>query len=87
MNMAFTNIRVVSPLQGLDERRNLWIRDGVIVAVQREPLDVDHATTVLDGSHLVAAPGLFDMHVHLREPGQTHKETIGTGTDSAANGG
>ncbi|MFM8473800.1 MAG: dihydroorotase [Candidatus Kapaibacterium sp.] len=87
MNMAFTNIRVVSPLQGLDERRNLWIRDGVIVAVQREPLDVDHATTVLDGSHLVAAPGLFDMHVHLREPGQTHKETIRTGTDSAANGG
>ena len=87
MNIAFTNIRIVSPHQGTDERMNLWIRDGVIVAATPEHPVYDAETTVRDGSGLVAAPGLFDMHVHLREPGQTHKETIQTGTASAANGG
>lgn len=87
MNIAFTNIRIVSPDQGTDERMNLWIRDGVIVAATPEHPVYDAETTVRDGSGLVAAPGLFDMHVHLREPGQTHKETIQTGTASAANGG
>lgn len=87
MNIAFTNIRIVSPDQGTDERMNLWIRDGVIVAATPEHPVYDAETTVCDGSGLVAAPGLFDMHVHLREPGQTHKETIQTGTASAANGG
>lgn len=87
MNVAFTNIRIVSPDQGTDERMNLWIREGVIVAATPEHPVYDAETTVRDGSGLVAAPGLFDMHVHLREPGQTHKETIQTGTASAANGG
>jgi dihydroorotase len=87
MNIAFTNIRLVSPHQKLDRRITLWIRDGMIVHSGPEQPQFDPQTMVKDGSALVAAPGLFDMHVHLREPGQTHKETILTGTASAANGG
>ena len=87
MNITFTNIRVVSPAQGIDRRMNLWIRDGEIVHAGEINPVYDSQTIVKDGSKLVAAPGFFDMHVHLREPGQTHKETIESGTQSAANGG
>ena len=53
-----------------------------------EDLPVDRGTTVVDiPSSLVVCPGLIDMHVHLREPGQEHKETVATGTAAAVAGG
>lgn len=62
-------------------RGDIYIKDGRFVA--KAPVGAD----VIDAAGLCAAPGLVDMHVHLREPGQTHKEDIATGTMAAAAGG
>ncbi|GAC1305258.1 MAG: dihydroorotase [Vulcanimicrobiaceae bacterium] len=77
--------RVVDPAQRLDAARDVLVRDGVIVALG-EHLVADDAD-VLDARGAVVAPGFIDMHVHLREPGQTHKETIATGSAAAVAGG
>lgn len=87
MNVCYENIRIVSPVQQLHITGYLWIKDGIIEYVGEQRPDVPNDVEILKGNDLVAAPGFFDMHVHLREPGQTHKETIETGTASAANGG
>ena len=76
---------VVDPATGLDALRDVLVRDGVIAAV--EAPGVLTGDERLDASGLTVAPGLIDLHVHLREPGQTYKETIATGTAAAAAGG
>ncbi|MEO6910629.1 MAG: dihydroorotase, partial [Edaphobacter sp.] len=80
--------RLVDPASGLDEARDVLLRDGKIAAVELPGTlkNVQVAETI-DASGLVVAPGLVDVHVHLREPGQTYKETIATGTAAAAAGG
>jgi dihydroorotase len=87
INILFENIDVCSPGDNFHERRNLWIKGDTIQACTSAPVKADKDTERRDGRNLSAMPGLFDMHVHLREPGQEYKETIQTGTDSAANGG
>ncbi|MBL7975517.1 MAG: dihydroorotase [Candidatus Kapabacteria bacterium] len=87
MNVCYENIRIVSPVQQLHITGYLWIKNGIIEYVGEQRPDVPNDVEILKGNDLVAAPGFFDMHVHLREPGQTHKETIETGAASAANGG
>src|SRR5262245_31397118 len=77
---------VVDPANGIDGARDVLIDDGVIAAVGRD-LPVDGAQVVEIPRGLVVCPGLIDMHVHLREPGQEHKETVATGTASAVAGG
>ncbi len=77
--------RVVDPATGLDARRDVLIRDGRIASIG-EHLDPGGAD-VFDADGAVVAPGFIDMHVHLREPGQTHKETIATGSAAAVAGG
>lgn len=80
------NARVIDPSVQRDETAGeLFIRDGVFVA-RPTAADLEKAEKV-DASGLVAAPGLVDVHVHFREPGQTHKETIETGSRAAAAGG
>jgi len=64
---------------------DVLLRDGVVVALG-ERLDAGDAE-VLDATGAVVAPGFIDMHVHLREPGQTHKETIASGSAAAVAGG
>jgi dihydroorotase len=77
--------RVVDPSSGIDGRADLRVIDGVVAAIGTlEPLPGERAIDV-DG--LIVAPGLIDVHVHLREPGQEWKETIGSGTAAAAAGG
>jgi len=66
------------------ERFTLAVEDGVVVPVPRYPSE--HAR-MFDARGAVVAPGLVDLHVHLREPGQSAKETIETGTRAAAAGG
>lgn len=85
-SLTLTGGHVMDPASGFSARADVFIADGHIVAV-RPP--GEHApvgqTVALDD--LVVAPGLVDLHVHLREPGQTHKETIATGTRAAVAGG
>jgi dihydroorotase len=78
--------RVVDPANGIDGVRDVLI-DGDRIARVGIDLPVDGATVVEIPDGLVICPGFIDMHVHLREPGQEHKETIATGTASAVAGG
>jgi dihydroorotase len=77
-----TNGRIIDPANNRDEVADLWLADGKITAPQP-----GCETETLDARGLVVSPGLIDIHVHLREPGQSHKETIATGTRAAAAGG
>src|SRR3989454_12516675 len=77
--------RVIAAPSGLDRRADVLVRDGHIAAVEASIASGDHK--VIDARDLVVAPGLVDMHVHLRDPGQTHKEDIASGTAAAVRGG
>ncbi len=79
--------RVVDPANGRDGVFDILI-DGEIIARVGRDLPADATTTVIDvPAGLVICPGLIDMHVHLREPGQEHKETVATGAAAAVAGG
>jgi dihydroorotase len=78
--------RVVDPASGVDGDLDVLVEDGLIARVGRD-LPVDGATVFEVSRGFVVAPGLIDIHVHLREPGQEHKETVATGTASAVAGG
>ena len=77
--------RVVDPSRALDCIADVRVQDGVVTAVGL--LAPEPAERTLDVDGLVVAPGLIDVHAHLREPGQEWKETIETGTAAAAAGG
>ncbi|MYA98832.1 dihydroorotase [Candidatus Poribacteria bacterium] len=82
------NGRIIDPANHIDEVGNLSITDGRITKVGGEEVLTDlQNVNVYDATGLIVAPGLIDMHVHLREPGFEHKETIATGTAAAAAGG
>jgi len=85
-SVLFHNIRLLNPAEYQDRHADLLITDGTIVAVD-QGVEAPPGADVRDASGWVAAPGFFDMHVHLREPGATHKETIESGCAAAANGG
>jgi dihydroorotase len=78
--------RVVDPANGIDGPHDVLIEGDRIAAVGRD-LPVDGATVVEIPAGYVVCPGLIDMHVHLREPGQEHKETVASGVASAVAGG
>jgi dihydroorotase len=79
--------RVVDPVNGRDGVFDILI-DGDRIAAIASNLAADDGTAVVHvPSGVVIVPGLIDMHVHLREPGQEHKETVATGTLSAVTGG
>jgi dihydroorotase len=78
---------VVDPAQGLDAPKDLLIEDGKVAALEPPGTISADGRRVIDASNLVVTPGLIDMHVHLREPGEEYKETILTGTRAAVVGG
>lgn len=84
--LLIRNGRVVDPSQGLDQGMDLLIEDGMVAALG-EKLEASGRTQVFDAAGLVVAPGFIDLHVHLREPGFEHKETIASGCRAAAAGG
>jgi dihydroorotase len=85
MDILLQNCRVVDPATGRDESGvDIEITSGIITAIEKK-LKSKAPAKDLNGS--VVVPGFFDMHVHLREPGQEYKETIETGTGAAASGG
>ena len=81
-NLHIKNGRIIDPANHREELADLFVVDGRIS--NRPP---EGKCEVLDATGLVVAPGLIDIHVHLREPGQSHKETIATATRAAAAGG
>ena len=89
MKRLLKGARVVDPANGIDGAFDVLIDGGVIARVGR-----DLPASLADGGEVVAlspafvvCPGFIDMHVHLREPGQEHKETVATGAASAVAGG
>jgi len=84
MRMLIQNGRVIDPSQLMDRVTNLLIEDGRIAAYDAAP---DGEDEIIDASGKIVAPGLIDMHVHLREPGFEEDETIETGTAAALAGG
>jgi dihydroorotase len=85
MTLLLRNGRVIDPASGTDETLDVLI-DGPVI-VDLKPRIEAAAAQVVDASRLVVAPGFIDLHVHLRDPGQTHKETIASGSRAAAKGG
>src|ERR1700730_9223013 len=82
MDLIIKNGRIIDPSMDRDEIADLYVIGGRISAQLPEgPCET------IEARNLVVAPGLIDIHVHLREPGQSHKETIETGTQAAAAGG
>ena len=78
---------LIDPSQGLDGPRDLLLRDGLVAEIAAPGAITAAANETIDARGLIVTPGLIDIHVHLREPGQAHKETIATGTMAAAAGG
>ena len=78
--------RVLDPVNGIDGVHDILIDGDRIARVGRD-LPVDDASVIEIPEGLVVCPGFIDMHVHLREPGQEHKETVASGTASAVAGG
>mgnify|MGYP000922741065 FL=1 len=83
--LLIKNGRVMDPKTGFDQITDLLVEGKKIVKIGQNLEAAD--AQVLDASGLVVAPGLVDIHVHFREPGQTHKEDIHTGALAAAAGG
>lgn len=85
MELVIQNGRVIDPESGTDETLDILVSGGRISDV-RPRIEAD-GRPAIDASRLVVAPGLVDMHAHLREPGYEKKETIASGTRAAARGG
>ena len=81
-NLTIRGGHVIDPANGRNEIADMYVVDGKISA---EPPPEN--SPIISAENLVVAPGLIDMHVHFREPGQTHKETLATGSQAAAAGG
>jgi dihydroorotase len=87
MKLLIANGHVIDPAQNQNSGMDILIEDGKVAAWigrgEKRPSDVE----IFDATGLIVAPGFIDMHVHLREPGQEHKETIASGCAAAAAGG
>ena len=81
----FKHAHLIDPVAGLDTVKDILIDDGVISAIGENISSSSAETFDLEGN--IAAPGFCDMHVHFREPGQEHKETLSSGAAAAAAGG
>ena len=79
--------RVIDPAQNIDAEVDVLLRDGFVAELAPKGKTRGSADESFDARGLIVAPGFIDLHVHLREPGQSHKETIATGTRAAAAGG
>lgn len=87
-SLVIRNGHLIDPGAGIDAPKDIFIKDNKVAEVAGPgKLKGTNGAEVIDASGLVVAPGLIDIHVHLREPGQGYKETIATGTAAAAAGG
>lgn len=89
MSILIKGGRIIDPSQEIDNKGNVLIENGKIKSFPKSTKDLEKnpKVKVINAKGKVVAPGLVDIHVHLREPGFEHKETIRTGCESAAAGG
>ncbi len=87
MKILIKKGRVIDPKNDIDEILDVYISSGIIERVDRHISEKGHDAEVIDAAGLIVAPGLIDVHVHLREPGYEWKESIKTGTLAAVKGG
>lgn len=86
--LLIRNGHLIDPAAGVDAPKDILLKDGRVADIASPgKLKSANGAEVLDATGLTVAPGLIDIHVHLREPGQGYKETIATGTAAAAAGG
>jgi dihydroorotase len=85
--LLITGGRVIDPSSGIDRDMDVQLRDGRVVELAAPGVLTASPRETLNAQGCIVAPGFIDLHVHLREPGQSHKETISTGTAAAAAGG
>jgi dihydroorotase len=83
--LRIANGRVIDPSQNLDRVCDVWVRGNRILGIG--PIPETRAERTLDAAGMIVCPGLIDMHVQLREPGQEEDETIATGAAAALEGG
>ncbi|MBW8870383.1 MAG: dihydroorotase, partial [Acidobacteriales bacterium] len=91
-SVLIRNGHLIDPAAGVDGPKDILLKDGRVAEIAgagkiKAGNGAGSDVQVLDASGLTVAPGLIDIHVHLREPGQGYKETIATGTAAAAAGG
>ena len=86
-SLAIRNGLLIDPAEHLEGKYDLLLKDGRVVEVAAAGKLRGKADDTFNARGLVVAPGFIDIHVHLREPGQSHKETIASGTMAAAAGG
>ena len=88
MKLLVKNGTVIDPSEKLNKKADVLVIDGKIAAIGNVPTSaIQDADDVIDASGLLVTPGFIDIHVHFREPGQEGKETLATGSRSAAAGG
>ena len=86
MALLLKDAHVIDPQNGIDEVTNVLVRDGLVVAVGTD-IELPEKLLVKDCTGKYLVPGMVDVHVHFRDPGQEYKEDIITGMRAAAHGG
>ena len=87
MTILLKNGHVVDSVNGFEGKTDILIKDGFIRELGENIVCDEPKAKIIDCEGLTVIPGICDMHVHLRDPGQTHKEDIITGCEAAAAGG
>lgn len=87
MKLLIQNGHILNPADGFDQKADLLIEDGLVKQISADPISVEAGTETIDAEGLYVLPGFIDLHVHLRDPGLTYKETLSTGGQAAARGG
>ena len=87
MKLLIKNGHLIDPVAPENTGMNILIEDGKVAAWLKQDEAVSEDVEIFDATGLLVAPGFIDLHVHLREPGQEHKETIATGAAAAVAGG
>ena len=87
MGVLIRGGRVIDAATNTDKVMDLYLDDGVIQEIGENLQKADAGDRIIDADGLVVMPGIVDLHVHFRDPGQEYKETIETGSRAAARGG
>lgn len=86
-SLSIRNGLLIDPSEKLEGKHDVLLKDGRVIEIAPHGKLRGHADETFNARGLVVSPGFIDIHVHLREPGQSHKETIASGTMAAAAGG